>query len=398
MADDLEEDVRADDGKSISDDDRNDLSEEQVRLTVEQAVSTSRVDFRRSPEARGNRAPGTADAVHTESIERIIIAELLFEDGDSEVADDTTDKTNGESRHRLYEASCWRDGDKAGNAAGSRTEDGRLAIAVPLDEYPGDRCSSSSCLRRDECVCGKAVRAESRAGIEAEPAEPEESCAEDRHRQVVRQHRELAVAAALAEQDADRQAGYTGEDVDDEAAGEVKCAELREEAAAPYPVCHRVVDEDGPEQDQDRKGCEAHALCKRAGNQGRRDDGEHALERDECELRDGAVLEDVEADTGKADLVEAADEAIDIRAERHGITEDDPLNGDHRDDEETLHDGRQDVLAADHAAVEERETRCHDEDQGCADEHPGRIASVNHKNPFLSISSIVPRGCIDWKI
>ena len=88
-----------------------------------------------------------------------------------------------------------------------------------------------------------------------------------------------------------------------------------------------------------------------------------------------------------ADLVEAADEAADVRAERHGITEDDPLNGDHRDDEETLHDGRQDVLAADHAAVEERETRCHYKDQGCTDEHPGRIASVNHKNPFLSISS-----------
>ena len=70
VADNLEEDVRADDGKSISDDDRNDLSEEQVRLAVEQAVSTSRVDFRRSPEARGDRAPGTADAVHTESIER----------------------------------------------------------------------------------------------------------------------------------------------------------------------------------------------------------------------------------------------------------------------------------------------------------------------------------------
>ena len=203
----------------------------------------------------------------------------------------------------------------------------------------------------------------------------------------MRNHGELAVAAARAEQDADRQAGHTGKDVDDEAAGEVKRAELCEEAAAPYPVSHRVVDEDGPEQDQDSKGCEAHALCERARDEGRRDDGEHALEGDEGELRDRAVLEDVEADTGKADLVEAADEAADVRAERHGIAEDDPLNGDHRDDEETLHDGRQDVLAADHAAIEERETRCHYKDQGCTDEHPGRIASVNHKNPFLSISS-----------
>ena len=58
-------------------------------------------------------------------------------------------------------------------------------------------------------------------------------------------------------------------------------------------------------------------------------------------------------------------------------SDEDPFYGNHGDDEETLHDRRQDVLIADHAAIEEAQARCHDEYQGGADEDPGRIACID---------------------
>ena len=56
-ADDLEDDERADNGQGVSDDSGNNLSDEQIRAAVEEAVSPGWVDFRRSPDAGGDGAP-----------------------------------------------------------------------------------------------------------------------------------------------------------------------------------------------------------------------------------------------------------------------------------------------------------------------------------------------------
>ena len=378
--DDFVKEETADDGERISDDRRDDLRHQEVRIAVEKSVRASRIDGRRRKETRRDRPPGAAEAVHAECVERIIVAHLLLEHRNSAIADSAADETDEDGGHRRDEASGRRDGDETGDAAGRRAEHCRLAAAHPLEEHPADCRGGRRALRRDERVRRECVRAERRAGIEAEPAEPEERRAEHRHRQIVREHCRPAVAAALAEQDAERETGDTGEDVDDEAARKVERAELREEAAAPDPVRHRVVDEDGPEQDEERERAELHALRERTRDERRRDDGEHALERDERELGNRAVLENVHADVREAELLKAADEAADVRTERHRITEDQPLDGNHRDDEETLHDGREHVLAPHHATVKEAKTRCHEENQGRADEDPGSIARVNHKN------------------
>lgn len=95
------------------------------------------------------------------------------------------------------------------------------------------------------------------------------------------------------------------------------------------------------------------------------------------EFDNSPVFQNGHADTGQADFIKRTDETINICAECHGVADEDPFYGNHGDDEETLHDRRQDVLVADHAAIEEAQARCHDEYQGGADEDPGRIACID---------------------
>src|SRR6266513_1790106 len=65
--------------------------------------------------------------------------------------------------------------------------------------------------------------------------------AEQHQREVVRPHRVLAPAPALAEHDREREARGAGVDVNDRAAGEVLDPQAAEPAAAPYPVGDREV-------------------------------------------------------------------------------------------------------------------------------------------------------------
>ena len=91
--------------------------------------------------------------------------------------------------------------------------------------------------------------------------------------------------------------------MNNQAAGKVESAELGQEAAAPYPVGHGIVNEDSPEQDEHCKRMEFHPFGKRAGNQGRRNNGEHALEGDESQFGNRAVSQDGHADARQAYFV-----------------------------------------------------------------------------------------------
>src|SRR5919206_582631 len=72
----------------------------------------------------------------------------------------------------------------------------------------------------------------------------------------------------------------TAADVDHCATREVERAQVVQPAAgAPYPVGDRVVHERRPQQAEQDERLEALALGEGAGDQGRRDDGEHHLER-----------------------------------------------------------------------------------------------------------------------
>ena len=131
------------------------------------------------------------------------------------------------------------------------------------------------------------------AGVEAEPADPQHRGADHGQRHGMRRHVVLAVADALADQDAADQAGDAGIDVDDRAAGEVDRAEVEDVASAvPDHVGDREVDEGDPEDGEQDHGRELDAFGEGADDQRRRDGGEGHLEDDEQVFRnDDAVGE-----------------------------------------------------------------------------------------------------------
>ena len=139
------------------------------------------------------------------------------------------------------------------------------------------------------------------AGVEAEPAEPQQTGADHRERHVVRTHRDLAEAEALADDEGEDEPGHAGVDVDDGATGEVDRTTLatpsvtpnrrgqaglgtREEAAAPDHVGDREVGEGHPQAGEDEPGRELDAVGDGAADEGDGDDGEGQLEADEREL------------------------------------------------------------------------------------------------------------------
>ena len=104
------------------------------------------------------------------------------------------------------------------------------------------------------------------------------------------------IALARAQQHRQGQRRDTGVDVDHRAAGKVQRPQLGQPAAAaPHPVRHRAVDEGEPQDREDQQGAELDPLHHRAGDQGHGDDGEHALEHHEGQVRDGRGIDSTRA-------------------------------------------------------------------------------------------------------
>ena len=127
-------------------------------------------------------------------------------------------------------------------------------------------------------MTGETVGAERGTGVEAEPAEPQQTGAEQDQRHVVRTHRVLLEADPLAEHDAQGQGRGTGVDVDRRTTGEVLDAGLAfrrpqrgqparlaaECAEVEHPVRDREVDDGRPERGEDRPAQELRPVGDRS--------------------------------------------------------------------------------------------------------------------------------------
>ncbi len=216
-------------------------------------------------------------------------------------------------------------------AARQRAEQRRLALEDPLGEHPGQRGGRGGDERVDHGERSAADRFEVGAGVEAEPADPQQRGADHGHDHRVRRHQFLAVAGALADHQRADEARDAGVDVHDGAAGEVDRApqedltgvghdlvELglrgllgglvgrsRERLgggvdrvrAGPVPdhVGDREVDQRHPERDEQRDRRELHAFGEGADDQRGRDRGERHLEADVDVLGDATPTEKVAA-------------------------------------------------------------------------------------------------------
>ena len=168
--------------------------------------------------------------------------------------------------------------------------------------------------------------------------------------------------------------------MDDGPAGEVEGAEVTrpEEASAPHPVSHRRIHEHRPQRQEHQVARELHPLRERAGDEGRRDDGEHELEGHERLGRNGRSVRGRRgAHPGQPCEAKGPDDAALVGPKGEGVPDQHPQDADHGQRDERLHHGGQDVLRPDQSAVEERQARGHEHDQGGRREHPGGIAGVD---------------------
>ncbi len=220
-----------------------------------------------------------------------------------------------------------------------------------------------------KCVATNALVASRRgshraSGVEAEPADPQQAGADDADHHAVRLHRFNAVAFALAQVQCADQRRDARADVHHRSAGEVEgrdfAAEERVQQAAfaPHHVRQREVDDENPQHREQQHRAELHALGERARNQRGRDDREHELVDHVGLLRDGAGVVGIgrAADAVQKQVAEIAEEGRAF-AEREAVADDGPQHADDGHQDEAVHHGAEDVLAADQAAVEKRQAR-----------------------------------------
>ena len=107
-----------------------------------------------------------------------------------------------------------------------------MPVADALGDQPAQAGGAGGDHGVDPDHRGGVVGGERRAGVEAEPAEPEQAGAEHDQGEVVRPHRVAPPADPLAQHDGQQQTGDTGVDVDGRATGEVDRLEVVGDPAA----------------------------------------------------------------------------------------------------------------------------------------------------------------------
>ncbi|MCY1294157.1 hypothetical protein D9M70_434400 [compost metagenome] len=258
----------------------------------------------------------------------------------------------------------------------------------PLGEHPAQCGGGGGDLGDQHGHAGGAVGGGRGAGVEAEPAHPQQGGADQGVAEVVRRHGDVRVTLALAQHQAGHQAGDTGVDVHHGATGEVEHAPVPHQraVAAPHHVRDRRVDQGEPHCGEDQHGGELHALGEGTDDQRRGDDGEGHLEGDEHAFREGGG-QAVHRQAAEEGLVESADEGAEVGdallhpggIEGQAVAVGDPEDADQRGDGEALHHHREYVLGTHHAAVEQRQAGDgHQQHEGRRDQHPGGIAAVEY--------------------
>jgi len=389
FVDDEEQNQGADYGDSPGNNDAGGLVEQLCPVAVNGAggegiacgAFEDGVDDAGGKEAGEQSADGSTGAVHAKGVKGIVITEAAFDLKDHKAAEDAGDEADEEGGEGLDEAGGRGDGDQASDRTGDGSEGGWLAVVNPLGDSPAYGGGGGGEVGVDEGGGGQRAGGQGAAGVEAEPAYPQQACADEAEDHGVGREGGVGIADAFAEVDAGNKSGDTAGDVDDGAAGEVQTRNevaggVEQAADAPDHVGHGAVDEQGPEGEEERHGAELHAFSESAGDERRGDDGEHKLVDHKGLLGNGSGIVGVggESDAAEEEVLEAADEGVAV-TEGQRVSADGPDDGDQSHHGKALHHGAEDVLFAHQAAIEERQSGTgHEQHQGGGDQHPCVVA------------------------
>ena len=184
---------------------------------------------------------------------------------------------------RTHRTTRRRDGDEARDDSRCGTQRCGVAIADLLRDEPADACGACGHERVEEDDRRGVVRRDLRAGVEAEPPEPQECGSDHDEGEIVRLHRRAWPAEARPQQDHQCEGSNAGVDVDRGAAGEVDDAELGDPAAClgvevEDPVRDGEVDQSRPDGSEDQPCTELRAIGDGTRDKAHREAGEHRLE------------------------------------------------------------------------------------------------------------------------
>ena len=121
-----------------------------------------------------------------EHVERVVVAEALFQRGAGEIADRPGGHADQRAVPRQHEARGRSDRAEAGDRAGNQPEHRRLAALRPFQAAPDDRAGAGGEMGGDDGEHGARAGAERRAAVEAEPADPQQAGADHCLRQIER--------------------------------------------------------------------------------------------------------------------------------------------------------------------------------------------------------------------
>lgn len=223
----------------------------------------------------------TTNAMDGEDIKSIIIIEGVLQLA-GEVANDTTDDTKCNRSGGANITRSGSDGNQTNNGTTAETEGRKLALKAVVHNHPGEATDSSSEVGHDTGHGSTDVTGDGGTTVEAEPAEPKEAGTEYDIGHVVRLEFLSAVTLALAKNEGVGERGSTRADVDGSTAGEVETASLVGPAGdVPDPVGNWVINDGGPDKDEEDHGEEAATLGSGTNSKGGGNGGEHTLENAE---------------------------------------------------------------------------------------------------------------------
>ena len=161
---------------------RDELVAEQRQATTEEhTIGPDLVDGLVGEEPEQQRPDDTADQVHADDVERVVVLQPEL-DCIAPVAHHARDQADGDRRHAADEARARRDRDEPGDRARRAAERGRVAAVHALDDQPAEHRGGRRHVRVHQRLRRDPVRAEGRAGVEPEPAEPQDAGADQRER------------------------------------------------------------------------------------------------------------------------------------------------------------------------------------------------------------------------
>lgn len=207
----------------------------------------------RSKKTSQQVAHETTNGVHCKDIQGVVHTKHILELR-GVVASSGTDNSKDEGSPRCHETRAWRDGNETCDDTGAETDGRPLPLQSVIHDAPGDTTHGGSQVRDNGCHDSPQVGAQSRAGIEPEPTNPEEDGTNDDVCDVVRAVVELvgAMSATLAEHQRVCQCSRAGGNVDGSTTCEVKSTQFVHPAGrVPCPAGNWIVDNGGPNEAKD---------------------------------------------------------------------------------------------------------------------------------------------------